>query len=169
MGLVTGLGAATADALYGSVAAFGLTAVSLFLMESRWWLALLGGGFLVYLGWRTAMSRAGGAESKKSMPLHGAAYMTTLFLTLTNPATILSFIAIFASVGLGAVPDMGSASLFVLGVFVGSAAWWLILSTVVGALRQKVGPGMLRTVNIASGGVLIGFGVYAVGSALVWF
>ena len=165
-GLATGLGAATADALYGAVAAFGLTAVSVFLVESRWWLTVLGGGFLLWLGLRTAMARPAEKGSSDGTSSAAGNYGTTLLLTLTNPATILSFIAIFASIGLTAAPDMGSAAAFVAGVFLGSAVWWLFLSSLVGVFRHGIGARTLRVVNLVSGCVLMGFGVYAIGSVV---
>ena len=110
VGLASGLGAATADAFYGAVAAFGLTLVSGFLIEQQFWLALVGGLFLCYLGVRTLLSapaeRAAAGEAKSI----GAAYASTFLLTITNPMTILAFAAIFAGAGLAtAGGDAGSA------------------------------------------------------------
>src|SRR5271157_4875386 len=105
IGLATGLGAATADAAYGGVAGFGLTIISGFLVGHRVWLGFLGGLFLCYLGIRTFLS--GPAEQAAEIRGGGlcSAYLSTLFLTLTNPMTILSFVAVFAGFGLGASPD----------------------------------------------------------------
>jgi threonine/homoserine/homoserine lactone efflux protein len=165
IGFVTGLGAATADAAYGAVAAFGLTAVSSFLMGQKFWLALVGGVFLSYLGIRTFFARPPlkAVETRTSgiMP----AFASTVVLTLTNPATILSFVAVFAGFGLAASPDYRSASLLIAGVFLGSAAWWLILSSGVGALRSRVDDRWLRIVNRASGLIILSFGAYALAVA----
>ena len=160
-GLASGLGAATADAAYGSVAAFGLTAVSGFLARQQFMLGLLGGGFLCYLGIRTFVSRP--AEEGASPPGRGTAtaYGSTLLLTLANPATILSFAAVFAGLGLGTANDYGSACEMVLGVFLGSASWWLLLSCGVGSMRSRVKEGWMKGINRVSGGVLFAFGVYA--------
>jgi len=138
IGFATGLGAATADAAYGGVAAFGLTAISDFLVGQKFWLGLIGGIFLCYLGVRTFISRP--AEQAANVQGSGLAraYASTFFLTMTNPMTILSFIAVFAGVGFGTAKSYGNASILVLGVFLGSAAWWLILSTGVGLLRSRV-------------------------------
>src|SRR3954468_17812764 len=105
VGLATGLGAATADALYGAVAAFGLTAISSFLIGQKSWLGLIGGLFLCYLGIRTFQSQP--AENPATLPSGGllSAYSSTLLLTLTNPMTILSFVAVFAAFGLAKSPD----------------------------------------------------------------
>jgi threonine/homoserine/homoserine lactone efflux protein len=160
-GFMAGLGAATADAAYGAVAGFGLTAVSGFLMGQRVWIGLLGGGFLCYLGVRTFLS----APAAEAAPGRGASllavYLSTLLLTLANPATILSFAVIFAAFGLGATIDYPAATSLVLGVFTGSAMWWLILSGCVGLVRSRVTAAWMRAVNRVSGAALFAFGVYA--------
>jgi threonine/homoserine/homoserine lactone efflux protein len=160
-GLASGLGAATADAAYGCIAAFGLTAVSGFLTRQQPALALLGGGFLCYLGIRTLlMTRAPALATPGSTGSLGA-YGSTLLLTLANPATILSFAAVFAGLGLGRAVDYGSALRMVAGVFLGSALWWVILSGGVGMLRTRADGAWVRAVNALSGAVLIAFGIYA--------
>ena len=164
-GLVSGLGAATADAVYGAVAAAGLTAVSAAFVEHQGVVRLVGGAFLCYLGLRTALTQPPVERSGKSGGRLLAAYATTLALTLANPTTILSFVAIFAGLGLGgAAGDRGSAALMVLGVFLGSALWWLLLSGTVGLLRRAVTPNRLRWVNRVSGGMLFALGVVSIAS-----
>jgi threonine/homoserine/homoserine lactone efflux protein len=162
-GLVSGLGAATADAVYGAVAALGLSFVTEFLIGGVAWLRLVGGAFLVYLGVRTFLARpAERAASAARSGLPGA-YASTFFLTLTNPTTILSFTAIFA--GLGAGDESGdalSAMVLVPGVFLGSAAWWVVLSGATGLFRTRLSVGGLRWVNRVSGTVIAAFGVLAV-------
>ena len=166
-GLVSGLGAATADSLYGAVAGFGLTFISGLLIDQRFWLRLIGGAFLCYLGIRTFLARpAEQAATVKSSGLAGA-YASTLFLTLTNPTTILSFAAIFA--GLGIANTSGNylnAGLLVLGVFLGSALWWLTLSSVVSIFRAKIGSRQLQWVNRISGIIILAFGILAFVSLL---
>jgi threonine/homoserine/homoserine lactone efflux protein len=160
-GFVSGLGAATADAVYGAVAAFGLTLVTDFLMEGASWLRLIGGAFLLFLGIRTFFARpAERAAPARNGGLVGA-YASTLFLTLTNPTTILSFAAIFAGLGVGSTNDALSAMLLVLGVFLGSALWWLVLSGTAGLFRAKLSAGGLRWVNRVSGTIIAAFGVLA--------
>lgn len=167
-GLVTGLGAATADAIYGFIAAFGLTLISDFLVDQSFWFRLFGGLFLCYLGIR-AFSRE---PSSQSISLANStalsAYGTTFFLTLTNPMTILFFAGIFA--GLGVVSESAhyaSAGLMVIGVFMGSAAWWLILSGITGIFRHKISEGKLALVNKSSGVIILAFGVAALVSVVV--
>ena len=164
-GLVTGLGAATADALYGCVAGFGLTFVTSLLVGQQLWVRLIGGLFLCYLGIRAFMAApAERAATAAGSSLLGA-YGATLLLTLANPATILSFIAVFAGLGLAATSgDYGAASLLVLGVFAGSALWWVLLSSGIGLLRLRLTPGALRWINRVSGAVLVVFGALALGS-----
>ncbi|HEY0072327.1 MAG TPA: LysE family transporter [Chloroflexia bacterium] len=164
-GLASGLGAATADMMYGGVAAFGLTFVSGLLLSQQVWLRLLGGLFLCYLGVRTFVSVP--PENGSAGSGHGllGAYASTFLLTLANPTTILSFTAIFAGFGIaGEVRDYGSSALLVLGVFLGSAAWWLILSGVVGMLRSRVDRRVLVWVNRVSGATIAAFGVASLAS-----
>ena len=161
MGLATGLGAATADALYGCIAGFGLTAISTFLVNQRMWLGLVGGIFLCYLGIRTFLSKPGDEAAEAGGVGFGSAYISTLFLTLTNPMTILSFVAVFAGFGLGAAANYKSAIVLVGGVFVGSALWWLLLSSGVGLFRARVTPVWMQAINRFSGGVIFAFGLYA--------
>ena len=165
VGLATGLGAATADGMYGAVAAFGLTAVSGFLVAQKFWLGLIGGLFLCYLGVRTFISvPADNAAASRGAGL-AAAYGSTLVLTLTNPMTILSFVAIFAGLGFGAAAGYASAAALVAGVFLGSALWWLLLSTGVALFRSRVGDAWMRSVNRLSGTVILLFGIYAMTAA----
>jgi threonine/homoserine/homoserine lactone efflux protein len=168
VGLVTGLGAATADASYGAIAAFGLTAVSAFLVSQKMWLGLFGGVFLCYLGVRvfTAAPASTAAKTAHGGGLAGA-YASTFVLTLTNPMTILSFIPVFAGLGLGLAPDAAAAASVVAGVFLGSALWWLLLSNGVALLfRHRVDETWMRSVNRVSGAMIFAFGLYALASAL---
>jgi len=161
-GLVSGLGAATADAIYGCIAAFGLTFISGILIGQQGLVRLVGGIFLCYLGLRTLVTTP--AEKPSSAEGRGlaGAYASTFFLTLTNPMTILSFAAIFAGLGIGsATGDYVSATLSVLGVFLGSALWWLILSGGVSVFRTKLKPRALGWVNNVSGIIILAFGVTA--------
>ncbi len=164
-GLVSGLGAATADAIYGSIAAFGLTLVSSLLISQQLWLRLIGGAFLCYLGVKTFLARpAQQAASVQGQGLVGA-YVSTFFLTLTNPMTILSFIVIFAGLGVASgSSDFISAGTLVLGVFIGSTAWWFLLSGGVGLLKSNFDLRALRWVNRISGLIIIGFGLLALAS-----
>ena len=128
-GLATGLGAATADGMYGCVAGFGLTFISSVLIDQQLWLRLFGGLFLCYLGIKTLLSRPAEQEAKAGGTGLLGSYASTFLLTVTNPMTILSFAAIFAGLGLANTSgSYASAVILVLGVFLGSATWWLLLS-----------------------------------------
>jgi threonine/homoserine/homoserine lactone efflux protein len=167
-GLLTGLGAATADAVYGAIAALGLTALTGALVGGQVWIRLIGGAFLLYLGARTFLAkpadRAAAASGRAGLL---GAFASTFVLTLTNPMTILSFVAVFAALGLGTThPDPASAAGLVLGVFVGSALWWLTLSGAVSLFRSRFDEQGLRWVNRLSGAIIAGFGAAAVGSLL---
>lgn len=158
-GLASGLGAATADAIYGCVAAFGLTFISGFMLDQKLWLGLLGGAFLCYLGVRTFFSQpAQQAALAQGQGLAGA-YGSTFFLTLTNPMTILSFMAMFAGIVRGST-DYSSAAMIVLGVFAGSATWWLMLSGGVSLFRARFDLNALRWVNRISGIIIVAFGLF---------
>jgi threonine/homoserine/homoserine lactone efflux protein len=163
VGLVSGLGAATADAFYGSLAAFGLTFISTFLVSQQIWLRAVGGAFLLYLGGRTFLSHPASEAAAGSVRALPAAYASTLLLTLTNPLTILSFAVVFAGLGLGSTGgDYLSAGLTVLGVFVGSAFWWFLLSGGVSLFRARFSYRGLWWVNRISGILILSFGVVAV-------
>ncbi|HAL55697.1 MAG TPA: lysine transporter LysE [Bacteroidetes bacterium] len=161
-GFIIGLGAASADAIYGCIAAFGLSVVSNLLLSQQIWFRLIGGVFLCYLGIKTFIAR----PANQSVPINGrgllASYVSTFLLTLTNPISILAFIGIFAALGLGNGLDLSSAWTLVLGVFLGSVLWFLTLSTSVTLFRDKISHVGLGWVNRISGILIIAFGVLAI-------
>jgi threonine/homoserine/homoserine lactone efflux protein len=166
-GFVSGLGAATADAVYGSIAAFGLTLITSFLLQQSFWLRAVGGIFLLYLGIKTFISKpepvvelTNSAGTRQN--LFGD-YASTFFLTLTNPLTILSFAGIFAGLGLGSntYGNYLSAITLVLGVFFGSATWWFILSGITSLFHKKMSSQLMLWVNRISGAIIILFGILA--------
>ncbi|MEB3360170.1 MAG: LysE family transporter [Synechococcales bacterium] len=169
-GFLSGLGAATADGIYGCIAAFGLTFVSTVLLEQVFWIRLFGGLFLCYLGVATFRAKPPTADAAPpSLSRTGllSSYASTVLLTLTNPATILSFIAIFAGLGLAETDgSYGTAGLLVVGVFSGSALWWLILSSGTNLLRARFNPKGLQWLNRFSGMILLAFGITALGHGL---
>ena len=161
-GFISGLGIATADGVYGSIAAFGLTLISNFLVNEQTWIRLIGGLFLIYLGIKTVITRpAERAATAKAKGYFGA-YASTFLLTLTNPLTILSFAAIFAGIGVGgANKSIISATVVVLGVFAGSTLWWIIRTSAISRLRSKFTPQWLLWINGVSGAVITLFGAIA--------
>lgn len=158
-GFLSGLGTACADAVYGIIAAFGLSFISAFLLTNQFFLHLSGGIFLLYLGFTTFQA----SPSKEAAATHEkglwTSYTSAFFLTLTNPMTILSFAAIFAGLQIGTTGETLQASLLVLGVFLGSLIWWLILSSAVNLLRFAFNHSRLRWLNRFSGTVIVALGI----------
>ena len=166
-GFVTGMGAAMADTVYGIIAGCGLTAISSFLLTQAFWLKLIGGLFLLFLGVKSFMSK----PPEKSAEIAGKGlfynFISTFFLTVTNPSTILSFLAIFAGLGLGSSKtDYFSSLILVFGVFLGSALWWFILSFTVSFFRSKVTDNRLVRINRISGALITAFGLWTLYSCL---
>lgn len=163
-GFVSGLGAASADMIYGAIAAFGLSAVTGLLVENAFWLRIAGGSFLLYLGVKTFLEKPADKPANASQGGLLSMYTSTFFLTLTNPMTILSFAAIFAGTMLG--KTTGSPLVMVSGVFAGSAAWWLTLSFGVGILRDRLTQTHMAWINRISGTIIFVFGIYALIGAI---
>jgi threonine/homoserine/homoserine lactone efflux protein len=162
IGFVSGLGAATIDALYGGIAWIGLSTISHILSGYHLWISLLGGTFLFYLGIRIIAAKyREHASSDRDAKNFVAAYTSTLFLTLANPSTIFSYgllLAVFGGEHLHR--GIGSASLLVPGVFIGSAVWWAALSGIVGMIRSRMNATGLKWVNRISGAIVAGAGLY---------
>lgn len=154
-GLASGLGAATADSLYGLAAALGLTALSSFLLTWAVPLRIGGGLFLLFFGARAILSRPAHTAARSISSRTGgifASSVSTFFLTLSNPMTILSFSAIFTSLG-----PVFSPVLLVAGVFLGSAAWWLTLCGIVWKLGAMLSPAAMLRIRRGSGAILLLF------------
>lgn len=159
-GFLSGLGAALADAVYGFIAALGLTLISKMLMEHRNWMQVVGGAFLCIVGVRTFFAKVVERRAAPKWPGLVGAFFSAFFLTLTNPMTFVALAAIFASVGLGSVRDnkvdMGA---LVGGVFVGSALWWTILVGGAHALRSKMTLERLGKLNRVAGVIVFCIGL----------
>ncbi|XID93925.1 LysE family translocator [Paenibacillaceae bacterium WGS1546] len=165
-GFVSGLGAATADALYGCIAAFGFAWLTNLLIGYQMWLQLFGGVLLTWIGWRTWCSRPADLEAKVPRKRMLAAYASVFAITLTNPITILAFAGIIAGAGITIEHQWaGPALLLVGGVFSGSLLWWLFISAAASRLRKKLKPGGLLWINRLSGVVIAGYGLWALLSA----
>jgi len=162
IGFLSGLGAATADAFYGAVAGFGLTFLSNLLIGQQAGLRLIGGGFLCFIGARTFLSKPADQGASIEENTRWGAYLSTLILTLTNPMTILFFAAVFAGLGVGNGSEHYLfAGILVLGVFIGSASWWLFLSGFTGWLRGMFNFKRMQWLNRISGLMIVGFGLAA--------
>lgn len=158
-GVAGGLGTAVADAVYAAIAAFGLTAVSGLLLQAQGVFSLVGGAALIWLGWvaMTGKPPEAAAEAPMTRSLWPT-FASTFFLTMANPATILTFAAIFAGLGLVAVDTAAGAGVLVTGVLLGSLLWWAILSGAVTLLRLRISPTVVLWINRASGAALAAFG-----------
>ncbi len=150
---IAGLGAALADTVFGAVIGLGLTMISSFLLQNQIAIRLLGGLFLVGLGLRTWLDRTAMVESGKGCGLVRD-FFSSFLLTLSNPATILGALGVFAAFGAIGLDDPMAASVLIFGVFLGSTLWWLILSAAAGAVRSRCSLELLRVLNRGSGVVL---------------
>ena len=160
-GFVSGLGAATADLTYGLIAGLGLTAISTFLINQQVWIQSIGLVFLFYLGIKSILKKETEIQfdtnTEKGLLKD---YLSTLFLTITNPMTILFFIAVFAGLGLSRSANGASAVIqLVSGVFIGSGVWWLFLSGLTHKLKSKINKRILRKIDLASGILILVFGL----------
>jgi threonine/homoserine/homoserine lactone efflux protein len=165
-GLVSGFGVATADGFYAAVAAFGISAITSALTGEGKALALAGGALLVVLGARIALDKPRTAEAPATNSTGLAwAYLSTLGLTITNPATILSFAALAATLGAGSGGYLRPA-LLVAGVLLGSASWWCIVAAAASGLRARITPRVVRLIGTFSGVAIALLGVAAFASAL---
>ncbi|MBI2330806.1 MAG: LysE family transporter [Chloroflexi bacterium] len=158
-GFVSGMGAASADMVYGAIAAFGVTAITGLLVDNAFWLSIIGGSFLLYLGIKTFFEKPSDKPAQAAQDGLLSMYASTFFLTITNPMTILSFAAIFAGTMLG--KTTGSPLVIVAGVLAGSATWWLTLSFGVGLLRDRLTQTHMAWINRISGAIITAFGLYA--------
>jgi threonine/homoserine/homoserine lactone efflux protein len=180
-GLISGLGVATGDATYAALAAFGVAAVTSLLIGQRRWIGLAGGIAILIIGIRTILSNRvgaptlpsprgggvirGGLSGEKGERLLGS-YVLMVVLTLSNPSTILSFTAVFAGLGLHAAGGWGPALTLVVGVWLGSVTWWILLTGAASRLRERLTPSIIRGFGLVAGVALIGFGVVTVGPAV---
>ena len=167
VGFLSGLGVATADGFYAAIAVFGIAAVTTFVAGASRWLALVGGAALIVIGLRSIIERPTVAEQQPATARGlASAYASTLGLTITNPATIISFAALAAALGAGLSGGLVKPVTVVLGVFAGSATWWAVLATLAAALRARVTPTVARAIGFASGLAIAGLGALAIASAL---
>lgn len=161
-GFMTGVGAAAADTLYGTLAGFGVASLMALLISYKLFLQIAGGLFLCYLGLATFFEKASEKNEEKSAKSLFGVFLSTFFLTMTNPMTILSFVAIYAGLGIGAEGNGYSDALtMTCGVFFGSAFWWLLLSSGAALFKNYLTPASSRWLNRLSGSVLMLFGLAA--------
>jgi len=167
-GLFSGMGVATADAVGAGVAALGLTMISGFFMTQQIWPRLGGGIFLCYLGIKTFLTKPGIQPASVAVTGLAGAYGSTFFLTLSNPVTILSFVAIYAGWGVESLSGhYFSAGVLTAGVFAGSASWWIFLSGSLLAFRKNLACSGLQWVEKISGVIIAGFGFFIIVLSLI--
>lgn len=172
-GLVTGLGAATADAMYGLVAAGGLGLAGWLIGHARG-LSLAGAALLAALGveslraFRRKATAPGERATEPDAPPASAhaAFASTFALTASNPMTIVSFVGVIAALGAPGAGTAGTPWLLVAGVFAGSMLWWLILVGIVRVARRAVSPAALRGVDLLTAAVLLGTAAWVASRAL---
>jgi threonine/homoserine/homoserine lactone efflux protein len=166
-GFLTGLGAAFADGVFGLAAAFGLAAVTAFVALHTVGFQLTGGIFLLLMGVATLRARpaapeAGSARMAQLSHAHlPRLFLSTFLLALFNPATLTACIGIFT----GFAAELHTAAtaqalLLVLGIFLGSAAWWLVLSHVAHALGRRLTAETLRRIDLGAGSIIAAFGIW---------
>jgi threonine/homoserine/homoserine lactone efflux protein len=164
---IAGLGAAVADTFYGAVAGLGLTVVSSFLMAHQLPLRIVGGLFLLALGLRGLSSRPCVNGTDGRGPGLVKDFVSTFLITLTNPATILASMGVFAAVGTLGHHDMSGSGVLISGVFVGSSLWWLVLSAAAGAVRSRCPQRLLGLLYHGSAVILVVSGLAIMGSVVV--
>lgn len=169
-GLIVGLSAACADMTYGIVAAFGVTLISNFIFTNQNLIRIVGGILLLFLGYHSFRSHPAKDTESNNSNGHARAFISTFFLTLTNPMTLFAFAAVFAAIGLERIiGDYSLASFLVVGVFLGSFCWFSLLTTLVHFFREKISTDGIALVNKIAGSLLILFGIIALCSGIIGF
>lgn len=168
-GLASGFGVATADGFYAAIATFSVAMLTSLFISAHRPLAAIGGTVLLLLGFRTLVERPARSDASDQATVRDLswAYVSTLGLTITNPATIISFAALAASLGLGTNGSYAKPALVTLGVLLGSAAWWCILAVGVAFLRTRMTPAVVRGISVFSGLAIVSLGILAVVSAFM--
>ena len=159
-GVISGVGAAAADMLYGGIAGFSITLVIQFLVREQFWIRLFGGILLVVIGIFYFFKRPVALDAR--LQDRGSAYSdirSAFLLTLTNPTTVLSFVALLAALGMGAQRLWWLTVFLVGGVFCGSMMWWIVLSVIVNHFRDRFNDRLLLLMNRFAGVAIGGFGV----------
>lgn len=160
-GLASGMGAALADAIYGAIAGFGVTIITGFLVANQTWFHIFGAIFLLYLGFTTFFAKPKEViQGEKVAISNSRVFFTTFILTLTNPMTFISFTGVYAGLGIN-FESILSSLVLTWGVFIGSAAWWLILSFSLSFFGKKINYNSTKILNKISGGFFLIFGVIA--------
>jgi threonine/homoserine/homoserine lactone efflux protein len=159
-GLASGLGAATADALYGAIAGFSINFIIQLLIREEFWIRLIGGSFLIVVGLLYYFKRAGSLEAQETGSAKQSDFVSTLLLNLTNPTTVLSFLAVLAALRASQPKSWWLDWLLVLGIFCGSLFWWIVLVAIVNRFRSRFNDGAMLWMNRLAGVAIGGFGAF---------
>lgn len=157
-GIVSGFGAATADTLYGAIAAFSISLVINFLVREKFWIRLVGGALLIAIGLAYWFKKPKSLKEEAEDSGHSE-YVTTLLLTLTNPTTVLSYMAVLAALRLGEARPWTLNLILVLGIFCGSMLWWIVLAMVAGHFRHRFNDRAVTWMNRIAAIAIGAFGV----------
>ncbi len=169
LGLATGVGAGLADTFYGTVAAFSIATIEDFINYYSFYLRLGGGILLIWIGFTIFLNpptENGSDDVDGGTLFHGLT--SAFFLTVSNPVTLLVFVAVFAAMGISTVNDTASEAIaLVIGVFLGANAWWFSLSTSVRLMHHKLSCNQLLWINRMSGASIFAFAIYLLISLFV--
>lgn len=158
-GLISGLGAAAADTVYGSIAAFSISYVIHFLIREEFWIRLIGGCLLIAIGIVYYFRRPKPLAQTDNSP--GSDFLTAFLLNLTNPTTVLSFLAVLAALGMGGY--RGWFSLYLVGgIFAGAMVWWTLVALIAGRFKQRVDDRAMLWMNRIAGLAIGSFGIVTV-------
>jgi threonine/homoserine/homoserine lactone efflux protein len=163
-GIISGLGAATADTFYGAIAGFSISLVINFLIREKFWIRLVGGAVLILIGIAYWFKRPKSLKEEAEESSHSA-YVTTLLLTLTNPTTVLSYMAVLAALRLGEPRPWTMTLFLVLGIFCGSMLWWIVLAMIAGHFRDRFDDRAVAWMNRIAAFAIGGFGVFTMAIA----
>jgi threonine/homoserine/homoserine lactone efflux protein len=158
-GVVSGFGAAAADTIYGAIAGFSISFIIEFLLKEEFWIRLFGGMLLIGIGIRYYFKEPKRLDEEREKDSPHAEFASAFLLNLTNPTTVLSFLAVLAVLGLGQHYPRLLTFLLVLGIFAGAMAWWIILTLASNHFRDRFNDHAMLWMNRIAGLAIGGFGV----------
>ena len=157
-GLLSGLGAAAADTVYGSIAGFSISFVIGFLLREERWIRIYGGILLIAIGVWYFQKKPSSLKERRDEGGGHSDFVSTFLLTLTNPTTVLSYLAVLAALGAASRESVWHTVFLVLGIFSGSMTWWIILVMISNRFRNRFNDRTLRWMNRVAGFAIGGFG-----------
>ena len=157
--MVSGLGAALADTMYGAIAGFGISLVIQFLIREEFWIRVIGGIFLMGIGVVYYCKPPRPLEAGEDNSSANSDFVSAFFLNATNPTTVLSFLVVLAALGVGGQRSLWQTLVLVAGIFCGSMIWWTTLVTAARHLRGRITNRTLRRMNHVAGIAIGCFGL----------